>query len=80
MFPCSLVGGENPTGCCCFHSSVAVLFLPSHYGLLGSDAILTSMRREYNRTDFCHVVDTLKAKVCSAGLVCVWGGDGMRWR
>ena len=29
----------------------------------GSDAVLSAMRREYNREDFCHVVDTLRDKV-----------------
>ncbi|CBY38208.1 unnamed protein product, partial [Oikopleura dioica] len=29
----------------------------------GSDAVLNSMRREYNREDFCKVVDTLRANV-----------------
>lgn len=29
----------------------------------GSDAVLSSMRREYNCDDFCSVVDTLREKV-----------------
>lgn len=33
----------------------------------GSDAVLSEMKREYTRSDFCHVIDTLRKEVNKKG-------------